>query len=235
MSSRTCRPASSGRSSRAEEVQTPNPYTVVARFKEPYAPFLAYAASDFNPIVPKEIYLEDGHLKDRIIGAGAFQHDPGASQKGTRIVWKKNPNYWESGKPYIDEIRMLILRDQSAANAAFQTKQVDWIEALTATAAKELESVQPAPVVFEYMERFPQVLYLNTRRAPINDLRVRQAFSLAVDRDEYLQVLNGGKGGWALNSAPAELFTQQEVRQMLRYDPEAAKKLLAEAGFPNGP
>jgi len=217
-----------------EEVRADGPNTAVVRFKEPYAPFLHYSASDYNPIVPKEIYLEDGHLKDRIVGTGPFQLDVNASQKGTRLVWKKNANYWETGKPYIDEVRMLILRDRSAAAAAFQTKQIDWIEAETATAAKEIEAMQPAPVAFEYMERHPQVLYLNSRRAPMNDVRVRRAFSLAVDRDEYLQVLNGGKGGWALNSAPAELFTQQEIRQMLRHDPEAARKLLAEAGFPDG-
>lgn len=81
-----------------DRVETPDPSTVMVHFKTPFAPFLNYAASRWNPIMPKEIYVQDGHLKDRIIGPGPYNLDTNASQKGTRLIWKKNPSYYDAGK-----------------------------------------------------------------------------------------------------------------------------------------
>src|SRR5207302_11049520 len=109
-------------------IETPDPYTAVVKFKDPFVPFVAYAASDYNPIVPHEIFDQDGHLHDKIAGTGAFQLDTVNTQKGTRCVWKKNANYWQPGKPYLDQVRWVVVPDDAAAIAAFQSKQVDQLE-----------------------------------------------------------------------------------------------------------
>ena len=70
------------------------------RFKQPFVPFVSYTATPFMGILAREIYDQDGHYKDRIVGSGPYQLDSAASQKGARWVWKKNPSYWDSGKPY---------------------------------------------------------------------------------------------------------------------------------------
>src|SRR5688572_22479775 len=81
-----------------DRAEAPDPYTVSIHFKTPFAPFLNYAASRWNPIMPKEVYQAEGHFKDSLVGAGPYILDTAASQKGTRWVWKKNPTYLNADK-----------------------------------------------------------------------------------------------------------------------------------------
>ncbi len=221
-----------------EAIEAPSPTRVTVRFKEGFAPFLYYSAADMNPVFPKEIYEQDGHLHDRIVGSGPFQLDMAGSQKGTRWNWKKNPGYWEDGRPYIDQVRWLVLPDDAAAHAAFQTKQVD-IEGTSGSSigfqvAETFRKANPQATAYEYRAASPEHMYINTRQVPLNDVRVRKALSRAVDRDEMLRVFTGGKGGLALAGAFPDTFSQEEIRGMLKYDPDEARRLLAEAGYPNG-
>jgi len=218
-----------------EAVRTPDPSTVVVQFKEPFAPFLNYAAWEWASIVPREIYEEDGHLKDRVAGTGPYQLDAASSQKGTRWVWKRNPAYWEPGKPYMDEIRWLVVADDGAALAAFQAQQLDLLSGgYTAQHAEQVRKDISGAVVYEYLSPTAQHLYIQSRFPPLSDLRLRKAISLGLDRDELLKAAAGGKGGWALAGALPDTFTQEEVKQVLRYDPGAARRLIVEAGFPDG-
>jgi ABC-type transport system substrate-binding protein len=92
------------------------------------------------------------------------------------------------------------------------------------------------PGAVEYPFSYPELthVWINTRRKPLDDLRVRQAMALSVDRDEYVKTLLGGQGDWALAGAFPDTFSQQEVKQMLRRDPQQARQLLAAAGYPDG-
>ncbi|HTE84134.1 MAG TPA: ABC transporter substrate-binding protein, partial [Dehalococcoidia bacterium] len=172
-----------------DRVEAPDPYTAVARFKKPFVPFVSYTAAERgSPIVPHEIYDADGNLSNRLAGTGAFQMDVSASQKGSRWVWKKNPSYWESGKPYIDEIRQLIVPDDASAAAAFRTKQLDVLGDvgngwnLSYEDGERIKQENPAAGVVDSMHPKPLLLYINVQREPFKDLRVRQALSLALDR-----------------------------------------------------
>ncbi len=218
-----------------ERIETPDPYTVIIRFKEPFAPFLTYAASDYTAIVPKEIYAADGHFKDRIIGTGAFFLNVSASQKGTRWVTTKNPNYWMPDRPYLDEARALILTDDSAAVAAFQTKRLDWLgPELPVKMGQETLRGAPDAVAFKYPKAEPIHIYMNHKQPPLDDVRVRQAISLATDPDEFIKVMSDGEGGWALAGTLAGMLSDQEVKEIVRYDPEQAKRLLQQAGYGSG-
>jgi ABC-type transport system substrate-binding protein len=70
--------------------------------------------------------------------------------------------------------------------------------------------------------------------SPFANLKVRQAVNLALDRDQIIKTLTDGKGAWALAGAFPDTFTDQEVHQILKYDPDQAKQLLTEAGFAGG-
>jgi len=129
----------------------------------------------------------------------------------------------------------IVIRDDAAANAAFQAKQIDWVgDNVSTTMAQTIRQANPQATMHEYRQPQPIHLYINTRKPPLDDLRVRQAISLGLDRDEFVKVFTDGRGGWALAGAFPDTFSQDEIRQMLRYDPTEAKRLLAEAGYANG-
>ena len=219
-------------------VDTPDMATATVRFQEPFVPFINYSASNFNIIVPHEIYDQYGNFKDHIVGSGPYQIDEAASQKGSRWVWKKNLDYWDAGKPYINQITWLVLTDDASAAAAFQTKQLDLLGGgggnLGVTQAQQVKKDNPDAVMYSYTNPAPLHLYMNNRVAPLNDTRVRQAISLAMDRDEFIKSIVGGQGAWALAGAFPDTFSQAEIKQILHYDPAKAKQLLSDAGYADG-
>jgi len=218
-----------------KNIETPDRYTLVVSFDEPFVPFLSYAASEWTPVLPREIYEQEGHYKDRILGSGPYQLDRGASQQTTRWVFKKNPDYWDAGKPYLDEIRWLVLRDEAAELAAFQSKQLDVVQDLGYREAQDLMKTYPQAGMFEYTNPLGFRFFVSqVRKGPMNDLRVRKALDLAIDRDEILRTVAGGKGKWSMPGVFPDTFTAEEARRYIKYDPEEAKRLLAQAGFENG-
>ncbi len=221
-----------------ERVEAVDQRTAVFHFKEPYIPFLSYAASDWNPVLPREVYDQDGHFRDNPVGAGPYMLDAASSQQGTRWMFKKNPDYWDPTRPYLDGIRWLVLPAESALYAAFQTKQVDLLaDGREFNDAQELMKANPqAHYNKHYQPNSSDVLLsqLAERNSPVRDIRIRRALSLAIDRDEMNRVQFGGQGEWGVPVALMGLFTPAEIRQMLRFDLEEARRLVREAGHPNG-
>ena len=217
-----------------EGVETPDASTAVIRFKDPYVPFANYAASRWFPILAKEVYQQDGHFKDRMAGTGPFILDVSATQKGTRWVWKKNPNYWEEGRPYLDEVRWLILPAEAAHHAAFQTKQLDLVQLVAYPASHHLKAAAPQANVKQYQGTYSYLAVSQARGGALTDLRVRRALSLAIDRDAFIKIFAGGESSWALPASLYGWFTDEEVRKLVRQDIDEAKKLLAEAGYGAG-
>lgn len=215
-----------------DRVETPDPYTAVIRFNESFPPFLNYTGSRWNTMLPREVYEKDGHLKDLLVGTGAYILDTGASQKGTRWVFKKNPNYFEQGKPYIDEIRWLVTPSEGSQQAAFQTKQIDQVDRLAYLAFQEIKRMAPQAESFKYYATNAQQMQTSHRSgSPFGDVRVRRAISMAVDRDEINRTVAGGEGLWAIPGAVAGTYSQEETKKLVPQDLAAAKRLLAEAGY----
>lgn len=222
-----------------EAIETPDPYTVNIRFKQPFAPFLNYVSTDYLHITPREIYDKEGSFENVMIGTGPFILDEAASQRGTRWVLAKNPGYWQPGKPYIDKLEVRVVPEASSAFAAFQVKQLDLLggtggHSITPQEAKQITAANPNAVKYDYLAPTPLNIYMNVRRAPFNDVRIRRAVSLALDREDFIRTFSEGEGGIGLAGALQDTFTQEEVRRILKHDPVEAKRLVAEAGYPNG-
>jgi len=152
-----------------------------------------------------------------------------------RIVLEANPNYTLEPKPKLQRIEMRIVEDEEVAYQAFQTGELDFSRIPTS----KIPLVDQDPNLKKQNVRAqePTIFWLRMNNAtkPFDNVKVRQAFAKAIDRDAFIKVVLGGVG------EQAQLFTpltvpgaQKEDGEALKYDAARAKALLAEAGFPNG-
>src|SRR5207237_7396175 len=102
---------------------------------------------------------------------------------------------------------------------------------LTIPDTEDIRKAVPDLVVNRHVAQTPWHLFMNTRQGPLADQRIRRAISEGIDRDEFIRTMTSGEG--RLGIATPDTFTPEEARQLLRYDPENAKRLVAQAGFPN--
>lgn len=217
-----------------ESIVAQDDQTVVFTLKQPFAPFLNFMANHFMWILPKEAIDGKVDLATDAIGTGPFVLEKW--EDNVQATYKKNPNYYEEGKPYLDEIIYKVVPEQGSRIAAFRTGQADSIGGLSPEEITQLQKTNPNIKIFEALFATQEQLYMNMEREPFTDLRVRKAISMAVDRKSMVKAIYGGGetsgpvnpslGDWAL---PLE-----EREKLLSYNPEEAKKLLAEAGYPNG-
>jgi peptide/nickel transport system substrate-binding protein len=217
-----------------QSVDTPDDTTVVVRFAAPFAPFLSYAATYGTQILPHEIFDTDGSFSKQVLGSGPMQLDVAGSQHGSRWTFKRNQNYWISGQPYLDAANYLVFKDAETMYAAFQTHQIDILKAVVDHDVKSVLAANPNAVRQQALDPNAQGLYMSATHPPFNDVRARQAVALAINRDEFDRSLGAGEGNWPVPAATPDLWSAAEAKSILKYDPQQAKQLLADAGYPNG-
>jgi peptide/nickel transport system substrate-binding protein len=217
-----------------DSIQAPDATTVSVKFQRPYAPFLTYNFTFALPVYPHEVFDQYGNFNDHLVGSGPFQLDQAQSQHGTKWVFSKNPTYWQPGRPYLDAVHYLVLTDDSARSAAFIAGQTQILRVSDATSAAAIRKAALAALVEEGLDPQAYQMYINRRHPPFTDDRRRQALSLALDRDAFIQTFAGGKGGWIMADSLPGLWTDQEIKQILHHDPAQAKQMIAAAGYPNG-
>lgn len=220
--------------SEVDSIVAEDAQTVVFTLKQPFAPFLNFMANHFMWILPKEAIDGEADLLTDAIGTGPFVLEKW--EDNVQATYKKNPNYYEVGKPYLDEVIYKVVPDQGTSIAAFRTGQADAISSLSPEEIAQLQKTNPDITIFEALFATQEQLYMNMEREPFTDLRVRKAISKAVDRKSMVKAIYGGGetsgpvnpslGDWALSL--------EEREELLSYNPEEAKKLLAEAGYSNG-
>lgn len=215
-------------------IQTPDDSTVVVKFQKPFAPFLTYNFTFALPAYPHEIYDQYGNFNDHLVGSGPYQLDTAQSQQGTKWVFARNQTYWQPGKPHLDAVRYLVLADDAARYAAFVAGQAQVLRVADLTAAATIKKAAPNVSVQEGLDPQAYGMYINRRRPPFTDDRLRKALSLGLDRDAFIQTFAGSKGGWIMADSLPGLWSDQEVKQILKYDPTQAKQMVAAAGYPSG-
>ena len=218
-----------------ERVSNPNGTTVVFQLSKPYSPLLAKLAASLNVIVPREAVST---LASKPVGTGPFtfvEYIP-----NTRMVLRKNPNYWErdaQGRrlPYLDGITFTYLPDPTARTTALRTGSVDWIEYVPAADVAALRRDDRIEVVGGLSANF-RALYLNNAVKPLDDPRVRQAIAYAINPQEVVDVALFGTGGVVAKGTtiPANNAYAVTNSPYLQPNLERARALLREAGFPNG-
>ena len=210
--------------SNVASVEAANENTVVVTLKEPDSDFLAYVASVY--IVPDD-YSDQATAP---VGTGPFKYVSRSVQEN--LVLEKFDGYWGEGAK-VDRVTFMIYENSSALMTALNGGAVDLVMHLTVSQTQNLDERYN---VLEGTMNLVQALYLNNAVAPFDDVRVRQALCYAIDRDAILELTVDGHGT-KLGSSMYPAFTKyfdDSLTDYYTYDPEKAKELLTEAGYPNG-
>ncbi len=210
-------------------IDTPDDHTVVFRLSQPDAPILT-AMGDINAAIAPAAAIADGSIATKAVGSGPFKLQEWSPNAKEVLVANAD---WAPGKPGVDGITISVLPDETAIVAALRADRVDFAlvnDPLVASLIAKEPKLQ--------LNREPglsyHVLQLNPSRKPMDNLKVRQAISCAVDRRQVLDTAALGEGKItgpltipAYASDPAQLFCYKP-------DLARAKQLMAEAGQSGG-
>ena len=163
------------------------------------------------------------------VGTGPFKFVEMA--QGERLTMAKNESYWR-GAPKADTVVLRPIPDPTARVAALRSGEVNWIEVPLPDDREALEAEGFTVHLNSYDHEWPWVL--NVSRPPFDDVRVRQAINYAIDRESLSEDILQGTASPLPQAASEANFAWRAENDLYTYDPEKAKDLLAEAGYPDG-
>lgn len=215
------------------QVATPDPYTVVFTLREPYAAFDETVANYYLSILPCEAARGEFDLATNAIGTGPFVLD--SWTRNVSKTYSRNPSYFIPGKPYLDALTMVTIADPTASIAAYRAGELDSTRVTAQLLPSVLNSVPDSRRIQTHPVYMGHIV-MNQSVKPFDNLKVRRAVQMAFDRGGLAR--STGVESFELSGpVPPMLFgglTSEEAGTLAPYDPGAAKKLLAEAGYPNG-
>lgn len=217
-------------------VKVVDKYTIEITLEKPQATFmLAVLGNQALSIVPKQEVLDAGADwgSKVVIGTGPFKFV--SWEPGVKAIYERNPDYWKPGLPYLQRIEFyenvdpsiqLLRWENGEAEYAFAYPASELPRLLSDPKTKPLLRIQPTYIIRRFL--------INANVKPFDDVRVRQAIAMALDKDGLERKKAGSvvklEGYYAIGIPQYD----PNFKSKWQYNPEAAKKLLAEAGFPNG-
>jgi peptide/nickel transport system substrate-binding protein len=230
-----------------DKIEALDKYTVKFTLKEPNAWFIDLLASTSTWIIAKECVEKFGDLKkvESVVGTGPWMLD--RWEPNVRLVYSRNPNYYFPGLPYTEGVELLVDKDPASRLAKWLSGQTDfgpeyqhavrWLDAPVARQRK------PGLQTAEYTWFTSGQTGFKLANPPFNDLRVRRALSRASNLAEVFESLAFSQGHWTPNPAVPAAFAEWSIpidqlnpegRKLYEHSTAEAKRLLAEAGHPNG-
>ena len=227
-----------------DRIEVVDRYTVKFVLKEPYVWLVEVLATPRSMwIIAPEVVKQFGDLKkpESTIGTGPFlleRYEP-----NVKTVFTRNPEYFLKDQPYVDGVEWLVLEDESTGLAMYRTGQIDcgpwhwW-----AVRQQDLEALRkshPKLVYQDFVSNVSSAIYMRTDMPPFNDARVRQAISMAIDRQGIIDGL-GTRGQPTPAIAPGLIEWSVPIDQLgagakyYQHNPQEARRLLAEAGYAKG-
>lgn len=225
---------SGGTSETLSGIETPNDQTVIFKLSRPDATFLHVLAINFASVVPKEaVEAANGDFGKQPVGSGTFILKDWTI--GQKLVFDRNPDYFNKDLPYIDKVTVEVGQEPLVALLRLQKGEVD-IAGDGIPPAKFLEiknSPEGAQMIVDGEQLHTGYLTLNTKIKPLDDVKVRQAINMAVNKERITRILNG-RATPANQPLPPLMPGYDKSFTGYAYDVEKAKALLAEAGYPDG-
>jgi peptide/nickel transport system substrate-binding protein len=213
------------------DIRAPDDSTVVFRLKRPNAPFLANLAMNFAAIVsPRALERHGADTFKNPVGTGPFRFVEWV--KDDRIVLERNPDYW--GAPaYLDRVVFRSIPENTVRLLALEKGEVQGMDGISPLEAQRIDR-QRSLTLLRRPGMNVAYLAMNMEREPFTRVEVRRAMNHAIDRKALVEGLYMGYGTPAVNPIPPSLWGFAESVPGYAYDPEAARRLLAEAGVPPG-
>jgi peptide/nickel transport system substrate-binding protein len=222
-----------------ESIATPDPDTVEFRFKQPYAPLLLQLDAVEAPILPKHLYegtdVQKNPVNSQPVGTGPFKLDSYTPDSELRL--SANRDYFKEGLPYLDEVVMRIIPDQGNQVVALEAGEVDWLFGVPGPDLPRLRDAGD----FEFLRtqvnpggsNCIMTVSFNLEKPMFQDVQLRRALGLALDREQFLErVLFGqGKVAQAPISSGIPFAHAPGLEGMPEFDRTAAEQLLDEAGW----
>jgi len=218
------------------EVTVVDPLTVEVRFNKVQGPFLAFMASPWASMTPKHVVEEKGDLQTVMVGTGPFKFVSYEPAKALNLV--KNPDYYVPDQPYLDELEIVFISDNTSRLNAVLTKQVDMVQDLAKKDYMQLSNMPGVKAIaLESGSCNWAYIGMNCTKAPFDNPLVREAVAHAKNRQA---IADNVMFGLALpltgGIVPQWSWAYSEGLDLYSPTPniEKAKALLAEAGFPDG-
>ncbi len=234
-----------------KSVKALDKYTVEMKLLKPSSTAL-YWLTNMYRMIPPEVIKKHGDLKDwrHVTGTGPFELVEYI--KSSSYTFKKNPNYWEKDSqgrqlPYLDKIKVLIIPDESTRISALRTGKIDSLQVKRVDHVS-LKKTNPELQLHKAPNGYQTRIGLAANSKPFGPTLdktaklVRRAAYLAVDHEGIIKGFYKGEAfiiPWVIPPMYKDMYTAVEdlpesARELFGYNPEKAKKLLAEAGYPNG-
>jgi peptide/nickel transport system substrate-binding protein len=213
-------------------VDDPNPDTVVIHLKFPWAPLLADLSIFANGIVPNNYDGKtEAQFYQKPIGTGPFKWD--YWHKGQALKLVKNPYYWQKGKPYLNSITWTDVPNDNTRENQLKggQAQIDQFPAWST-----VSSLQSTSGVDMHLFNSTQTNYLafNEQRKPFQDVHVRRAISLAINRNALVKAVLFGNGKPANSLFPPQVPFYDPSTPGLQYNLAQAKAEMAKSSVPHG-
>ncbi|MBS3788623.1 ABC transporter substrate-binding protein [Candidatus Bipolaricaulota bacterium] len=216
-----------------DEIEVTGPYTLKITLKSPFAPFLDNLATMGVRIVSKKAVEENGneYIQSHPVGTGPFKFENWDKQKNT-LTFTRYENYWGENA-YLDEWQFVEIPEPQTRLAALRTGDVDILHSTPQANIEELKKSDKYKLV-SWMASSNTIDYItfNCEKPPMEDVRVRKAIALALDEPKIVQFLDNVEPIYG--PLPPASWGSPPNASDPGYNPERAKELLAEAGYPDG-
>lgn len=217
-----------------KEVVVVDDHTVQFKTEKPFAPLPAHLAHNAGSIIAPSAIEEENSggkkVSENPVGTGPFKFVSWST--GSEMIFEKNADYWGEKKAAVDTLKFVVVPEQATRMAMLETGDAH----IAQVGASDVERAKGMADVTITSEKSTRMDYLgfNMNKAPYDNLKVRQAISMAINKSDVVDGILDGQGVPAVGPlAPTVVGNYQDLKP-LEYDVEAAKKLMEEAGFADG-
>ncbi|WP_375785726.1 ABC transporter substrate-binding protein [Bradyrhizobium sp. Pha-3] len=222
-----------------DEVTTNGDYEASFKLKRPQPALLSLLASGYSPVYP--CHVSPAEMRTKPVGTGPFKFVEFKANESIKLT--KNPDYFKKGLPYLDGIEFTIIPNRSTAILGFVSGKFDMTfpTEVSIPLLKDVKSQDPKAVCVVEPNNVSTNIIINSSAPPFDNLDIRRALALALDRKAFIQIMFEGQGdiGGTMEPAPDGLWAMPKdmLEQIPGYGPdieknrEEARKLMQKAGY----